>query len=547
MYSVSENYAKKIVSDNRAFSVQLTFGSSNVLTGATIQNIVLDEIVNSTDALTLGCACSHKMTVNLINAPTTIDYENSYFTAEVGLLLNDRPITYEWIPLGKFYVATAETSNDFKNLTITAYDGFSKMTELYDAEVEENTTLQKVYDDLKAQLYSKCGITLKAMTVPEYDMVFPSIKDITYQQAVAYVAGCLGGFARFDRNGELEVATYTDCGITIDRTQQYMNGFKRLTEKPLTVTSLSTGTSENAIIRGDGVNGTTVTFENPYINDTMADSVYADINNLVYTPCQVKWRGNLAVQAGDIVRVLDNGNNWHNVLVMSQNIKIGGGLNATIDCKGKSDTTSKFSSNFETTGQKIDRIYKTLEQQILDATNKITGNDGGYVELYDSNGDGKPDEILIMNDEDRLAATRVWRWNKEGLGYAYNPAGNAYNGPYATAITADGKINADFITTGALNADIIRIGDEKFGDYIHIEDGVIRFGDTDNPMSLRLGNVDVNGKKEYQLAFYSDDKRIAYFSNNSFEIENLTDGKIRFQNFGFIPRASGNLTFTLLT
>jgi hypothetical protein len=48
------------------------------------------------------------------------------------------------------------------------------------------------------------------------------------------------------------------------------------------------------------------------------------------------------------------------------------------------------------------------------------------------------------------------------------------------------------------------------------------------------------------VAFYSGDTRIAYFSNNSFEIENLTEGKIRFANFGFIPRASGNLTFTLL-
>jgi hypothetical protein len=65
-------------------------------------------------------------------------------------------------------------------------------------------------------------------------------------------------------------------------------------------------------------------------------------------------------------------------------------------------------------------------------------------------------------------------------------------------------------------------------------------------MSLKLGNVDVNGEKKYQLAFFSGDRRIAYFSSNSFEIENLTDGKVRIQNFGYIPRASGNLTFTKL-
>ena len=103
MYSVSENYAKKIIAADRAFAVRLTFGSSTVLTGATIQNISVDEIVNSTDVLTMGCACSNKITVNLINPPLDMSYNGLGFTAEVGLLVESRPITYEWIPLGKFY------------------------------------------------------------------------------------------------------------------------------------------------------------------------------------------------------------------------------------------------------------------------------------------------------------------------------------------------------------------------------------------------------------------------------------------------------------
>ena len=546
MYLVSEKFQEQIVSDNREFSVKLTFNSSTELTGTTIQNISVDEVVNSADVLTLGCACSHKIVINLIDAPTDIDYSNSFFTATVGLKLGEMPTVYEYVPLGKFYVTDAQTSNDFKNLTITAYDGFSKMVGNYIPTVSEGT-LQALYDDLKAQLYNNFGIVLKDKVCPEYDMTVPNIDNLSYQQAIGYLAGCLGGFARFDRLGELEIVSYTDSGVVIDRSMQYMNGFKRLTEKPLSITSITTGTKDNVIVRGDGANGTVINFENPYITDTMADSVYADFNNLTYTPCQVKWRGNPMVQAGDIVSVLDKDGVPHNVLVMSQNIKIGGGMNCTIDCKGKSVTTSNFSNGFETSSQKLNRVYKELEQRILDATNAITGNSGGYVILNDTNNDGKPDEILIMDNEDINIATKVWRWNKEGLGYAFNASGNAYRGPYRLAITADGQINADFITTGTLSSERIRIGDEKFGDYIHIEDGVMHFGDVDNPMSLKLGNITNNGKQEYQLAFYSGDKRIAYFSSNSFEIENLTDGKVRIQNFGYIPRKSGNLTFTKLS
>lgn len=544
MYSVSEKFSNQIIADNREFSVALTFNSSTELTGTTIQSISVDEVVNSTDTLTLGCACSNKITVNLINPPTDIDYENSYFTATVGLKVGEMPTVYENVPLGKFYVADAETSNDFKNLTITAYDGFCKMTGVYNATVSVDTTLQAVYDDLKAQLSEGYGITLKDKTLPDYALIFPYIENITYQQAIGYVAGCLGGFARFDRNGELEIATYTDSGIVVGRSLQYMNGFKRLTDKPLGITSILTGTQDNTIVRGEGANGTNISFENPYITDTMADSVYADFVDLTYTPCQLKWRGNPVVQAGDILYAIDKDGTYHTVLVMSQNIKIGGGLNSTIDCKGKSATTSNFSNGFETTGQKLDRVYKELEQQIIDATNAIVGNKGGYVILNDTNADGRPDEILIMDFEDIATATKVWRWNKEGLGYAENPNGNAYIGPYRTAITADGQINADFITTGTLSAERIAVEtyDNATGlltDYIHFDNGAMTFGKGDSALTLKLENN--------QVAFYSGDTRIAYFSNNSFEIENLTDGKIRFQNFGFIPRESGNLTFTKLT
>lgn len=538
MYSVSENFLNQIKANNRDFSVKIHFTAptERELTGTTIQSVSVDEVVNSTDTLTLGCACSNKIVVNLIEPPTDIDYGNGVFTAYVGLKIDNE---YEDVPLGKFYVTSAETSNDFKTLTITAYDGFCKMVDKYNATVSENTTLQAVYDDLRTQLHNK-GITLKERTLPEYAITFPYL-DITLQQAIGYVSGCLGGFARFDRNGELEIATYTESNVIIDRQTQYMSGFKKLTDKPSVVTSLKTGTQDKPIVRGEGANGVEIVFENPYITDDMADDVFAMFNGLTFTPSQVRWRGNPAVQSGDIVYAVDGNGGSHTVLVMNQNIKIGGGLSSTIDCKGKNQTTSNFSNKFESVGQKLDRLYATLEQQILEATNSITGNKGGYVALNDTNSDGKPDEILIMDQEEILTATKVWRWNKEGLGYAYNPNGNAYAGPYRTAITSDGQINADFITTGTLNAERIAVETYEnntglLTDYIRFGDGTMTFGKSGNEVTLKLENN--------QVSFYSGDKRLAYFSNNSFEIDDLD--RFRIGNFGYILRASGNLTFTKL-
>ena len=546
MYTVSDTYKSKIVADNRTFAVRVTFVglSAGPITGTAIQGLTLDEMINSAENLTLGCTCSNKITVSLISPPTDIAYDGAEFTAEVGLRISDRPESYEWVPLGKFFGTQAETSNDFKTLKLTAYDGFSKMTGKYSAAVPSTTTLQAVYNDLKDQLLSNCGVVLKARTLPNYTIQnFPYL-DITYTQAVGYVAGCLGEMARFDRNGELEFVWYTDGGQEISRTLQYMSGVARTTDKPLTVTSVTTGTKDAPIVRGTGANGVDLNFENPYITSAMADAIYTKVNNFTYTPCTVRWRGSPAVQAGDIVTVWDKDGVPHTVPVMKQTLRLSGGLNSTIECKGTGATKSALSTSFETTGQKIQRMYTTLEKAIVDATNASSGNSGGYAMMRDTNGDGKPDEILIMNAEDTALATRVWRWNKEGLGYAYNPAGNAYNGPYSTAMTADGQIVADFITTGTLSAE--RIAVENFDaadptritDYIRFGNGTMTFGKGDSAITLKLENN--------QVAFYSGSTRIAYFSNNSFEIENLTDGKIRFQNFGFIPRASGNLTFTKL-
>lgn len=99
-----------------------------------------------------------------------------------------------------------------------------------------------------------------------------------------------------------------------------------------------------------------------------------------------------------------------------------------------------------------------LQQYINSATSWITGGRGGYV-IFQKNADGQPDEILIMDTPDVETAKKVWRWNQGGLGYSKN----GYNGPYATAITQDGKIVADFITAGTMLANIIKGGTLTLG------------------------------------------------------------------------------------
>ncbi len=105
--------------------------------------------------------------------------------------------------------------------------------------------------------------------------------------------------------------------------------------------------------------------------------------------------------------------------------------------------------------QQIENPNSSFNQQqanaISNATNWITNGKGYVVAQKDENGNWS--EILIMDTPDIATAQKVWRWNGGGLGYSTN----GYNGPYETAITQDGAIVANFITTGTLNCALLEV------------------------------------------------------------------------------------------
>ena len=124
------------------------------------------------------------------------------------------------------------------------------------------------------------------------------------------------------------------------------------------------------------------------------------------------------------------------------------------------DAKSNFADSINQTTHEIENMKtevkknetataKKIAAAVANATALITGQNGGYVVLNPSN---NPQEILIMDAPSINEAVKIWRWNSGGLGYS----SNGYNGPFATAITQDGAIVADFITAGEINGALIK-------------------------------------------------------------------------------------------
>lgn len=106
----------------------------------------------------------------------------------------------------------------------------------------------------------------------------------------------------------------------------------------------------------------------------------------------------------------------------------------------------------------------------------------------------RKNEILIMDSPDINTSQKIWRWNNGGLGYS----STGYYGEYGTAITNDGAIVANFITTGILNADLIKTGTitSKDGSIsFDLQNGIIKTTNKDNQyIALEGGTIDFDGR-----------------------------------------------------
>lgn len=126
-----------------------------------------------------------------------------------------------------------------------------------------------------------------------------------------------------------------------------------------------------------------------------------------------------------------------------------------------SDTvrTTSLTSQVATQAQEIENI--PTQASVLDAAKKnamaiLQGDNGGIV-TFEVNGEEQIVGILIANNLDITQATKAWGWNINGLCYVHRqyPSDDWTLG---IAMTMNGEIVADYITTGEMSADRINGG-----------------------------------------------------------------------------------------
>jgi hypothetical protein len=189
------------------------------------------------------------------------------------------------------------------------------------------------------------------------------------------------------------------------------------------------------------------------------------------------------LEVGDVLQFTDKNSIIRNIVILSHKLTFNGGMISELKAAAPNEPVANISP---TGGSNLTQALKyaapDVTAAITNATDLIRGAQGGSI-ITNLDVNGKPYELLVINTNDINTASKVWRWNINGLGYS----NTGYSGTYTTAITADGAIVADFISTGTLNADRIRTGT------LASFNGVSSINMTNGQFSLASGAITFNG------------------------------------------------------
>lgn len=198
MLLVSEQYKTTIQDNARTFELKAIFGNVEV-DGNHLINIDIEDSFNSdNNILGIGNAVSKKATIKMFNVEN-IPYSITPIKIKSGLKLPDESI--EWVDLGTYYPAEVTTDNDYKTLTIEAYDYISKLNKPYNPTITFPSTDTDIINDICMQNGLEfIGESLGFEVVKIYEN--------TERETLGYMAGLQGMNVYITRDNKLDFRWY---------------------------------------------------------------------------------------------------------------------------------------------------------------------------------------------------------------------------------------------------------------------------------------------------------------------------------------------------
>lgn len=355
MYNTSQNYKNYIKEPSRMFESKIILGSRTLNNDDVIQ--LKTELQQPSNGFTLGSCISKSLELTLNNdggAYASVGIVNVSLGLKMGELI-------EYIPQGIFNIDKVEKTD--YTVKVTAYDNMIKFETAY-SEKYDNPTLKQVIQ----QLQDITGVEFdSSVTIPSYTL--NKLSGYTCREILGYVASLMGGNAYITREGKFTIATPVEVDYTVTSNNYWDYDLEDNTYKIGMLTCQNKLKNDavdesddyeaieekNTISTGSlGIDNMELTFVNPWMTETILNTVYNKLKSFSFLGYSMKWQGDLSLDVGNIINVIDKHGVTRKALISSDKLNYNGGLTQESGAKGQTKSSNQFSTVDSPT--ELDRI-----------------------------------------------------------------------------------------------------------------------------------------------------------------------------------------------
>lgn len=382
MYQSSEAFGTLVQQDSRTFHCLIT--CDNV----TIENIKSVKFTGGSeveDDFSLGSTVSQYITVTM-SCAGAIEGREMYL--QVGLDIDGLT---EWIPIG--YFTAGKSSKNEEQIEFTAYDRMAQTERTFsmDGTATDTISVLKKVEEITRVPVVTSGLSSISMSVP---------KGYTCREVLSYVAQMYGGFAICNRQGQIEIHTYEDNAYTVG-TGRYWDNFEH-NDYLFTIDKLTCYTGQdkdgNSTSISSGSGARTVSFSNPFMSQSVLDSVFQKLKTFSYMPGTLKMLGDPRIDVWDIITVEDLSGESYKVPMMKLEWEYDGGLTYTIEAAGLSEEETNDSYKGPTT-KEMERYYAQLVMIDRALVNKLDVDTANITYATIKNLDVMKENVQEINGE----------------------------------------------------------------------------------------------------------------------------------------------------
>lgn len=323
--------------------------------------------------------------------------EDQEVIPELGILVDGE---YHYSKLGHFFITEFNRDRNAKTTTITASDKMIYMEGVYESKL----TYPKPYREVALEIANLAGVEINQASFASLGtLAIRKPVGYTHRQAIGLIAQFEGGFASFNRDGELEIRRLRPTEFEVTPESYLLKGFSK-NENAYRIGGITVriGEEETDVLRVGSTNGSQIELENKVMTQTLLNNIWDLVKNLNYFPFELKWRGCPLLEAGDWMYVADRDGKRYSVPNLSYSLNFNGGLSGD----SKATTNSSSQATYK---------YRGSLKQRVDWLDSLLSSNGWNQNYYDTTEPKNPKEGDIwfkQNGQDK----EIWIYEKDADG-----------------------------------------------------------------------------------------------------------------------------------